>query len=84
MLPKLNNEISDALLHGTGPLEVQDERGERSYVIVPLDEYRQLVDHEFRKWLQIGIDQADQGDEAEWNSDDILAEARQRFLAKPA
>jgi hypothetical protein len=83
MTPKLNPELSDAVRKQAGPLEVQDAAGELRYVIVGQDEYRALVDGEFRRWLQVGLDQEASGESAEWNTAEILAEARRRHLDLP-
>jgi hypothetical protein len=67
MAPKLNSDVSEALRS-------------RAYVIVPKEEYRQLVEHEFRQWLQVGADQADRGETIAWNTQEIIAEAHRRYL----
>jgi len=77
-IPKLSAEISNALQSGAGPLEVTDQLGTQSYFIVPKDEYRRLVQHEFRQWLQVGLDQEARGELGDWNVDEVLAEAHRR------
>ncbi len=79
MVPKLSDEQRQAIesKHG-GPIEVQDDRTERTYVLVGRDEFRRMVEDQLRRELQIGFDQADAGDVAEWNVDEMLQEARQR------
>lgn len=83
MTPKLDNKLSAALRTDGGPLKVEDAAGERRYVIVDHDAYQALVKQEFRRWLQVGLDQEARGEEAEWNTDEILAEARRRFQSSP-
>ena len=83
MTPKLNSELS-AALRQQSPLEVQDERGELQYVIMRKDEFNRLLEHDFQQWLKIGLDQADRGEVAEWDTDEMLAEARRRFLQDQA
>ena len=69
MTPKLNSELSHVLREqGGGPLEVQDEQGQELYVIVSKQEYRHLIEHEFRQWLQVGLDQEARGEFAPWNT----------------
>jgi hypothetical protein len=84
MPPRLTHELAVAIRQHGLPLEVRDEAGQQQFVILTKDDYRRLVDHEFRGWLQAGFDQADRGDVADWNTDDILAEARRRFPTDPA
>jgi hypothetical protein len=84
MTPKLDNELSEALRRQGGPLEVQDEHGQSRYVILAKDEYRQLVEHEFRQWLQVALDQEARGEATEWNLDEVLAEAHRRHDARQA
>jgi hypothetical protein len=82
MTPKLNDELSETLRRQGAPLEVQDAQGQRVYMIVEKQDYRHLVDHEFQQWLQVGLDQADRGDVAPWNTAEILAEARRRYVSE--
>jgi len=82
MIPKLSLELSNVLQGRPGPLEVADDRGTQHYFIVPKDEYRKLVEHEFRQWLQVGLDQESRGEVGDWNLSDVLAEAHQRFAAR--
>lgn len=79
MAPKLSDEQRQAIesKHG-GPIEVQDDRTKRTYVLVGRDEFHRMVEDQLRRELQIGFDQADAGDVAEWNIDEMLQEARQR------
>lgn len=84
MTPKLDSQISQALQSHHGPLEVRDENDARSYVIVPKDDYRRLVEREFQAWLQTGLDQESQGGLGAWNLDEVLSEARRRWSARPA
>jgi hypothetical protein len=79
MTPRLNSEISQVLRQQQGPLEVQDEQGMREYVILAKDTYRHLVEHEFRQWLQVGLDQEAAGQAAEWSLEEVRAEAHRRF-----
>ena len=81
LIPKLSEEISAALRSGAGPLEVADQFGTQNYFIVPKDEYRKLVRHEFRQWLQVGLDQEARGELGNWNVDEVLAEARRRYAS---
>jgi hypothetical protein len=84
MTPKLDNELSEALRRQGGPLEVQDEHGQLQYVILSKVEHRQLVEHEFRQWLQVGLDQEARGEALEWNVGELLAVAHRRLDARQA
>lgn len=79
MSPKLSDEQREAIerQHG-GPIEVRDDRTEQVYVLVGRDQFRQLVEEQLRRDLQIGFDQADGGDVAAWNVEEVLREARRR------
>jgi hypothetical protein len=81
MTPRLDHDLAEAIRQHGLPLEVQDEAGQQQFVILAKDDYRRLVDHEFRQWLQVGIDQADRGEIADWSTDELLAEARRRQLS---
>jgi hypothetical protein len=78
MTPRLDSVISHVLRQQQGPLEVHDEQGMREYVIVAKDTYRHLIEHEFRQWLQVGLDQETAGQAGPWSLDDVLAEAHRR------
>jgi hypothetical protein len=82
MIPKLTSELSDALQNRTGPLEVADQQGLQHYVIVPKDDYRKLIEHEFQQWLQIGLDQEARGEVTDWDVNEVLSEAHRRFEAR--
>ena len=79
MAPKLSDEQREAIVSGHGaPIEVEDEQSRRVYILVARDDFSRLVDAELRRELQIGFDQADRGDVADWNVEEILAEAHRR------
>jgi bifunctional DNA-binding transcriptional regulator/antitoxin component of YhaV-PrlF toxin-antitoxin module len=83
MIPKLTDEQRAALsIHPGTAVEVEDEQTRRIYVLVAKDDFRQLVDGSLRRELQIGFDQADAGDVAEWDVEEILAEARRRHASR--
>ncbi len=76
MAPKIPDNIRDELNRHPGkPLEIEDAATHKVYVIVPKDDFVKMVDDELRRQLQIGFDQADAGEVAEWDVDEILAEA---------
>ncbi len=82
MTPKLNSELSEALRQQAGPLEVQDALGEKSYVIVSKEQYRKLLEHEFREWIRPALEQDARDEAQEWNVEEVLAEAHRRFEAR--
>ncbi len=62
--------MRDALVQWPGrPLEIEDETTHSVYVIVRKEDFRQLVDEELRRQLQIGFDQADAGEVIHWDVD---------------
>lgn len=79
MNPYLSDEQREAIesKHG-GPIEVRDDRTQQVYVLIGRDQFRQLVEEQLRRDLQIGFDQADAGDVAAWNVEEVLQEARRR------
>jgi len=79
MIPKLTEEQRQALRAAAGrAVEVEDDQTQRTYVLVAKDEFPQFVDEAIRRELQIGFDQADAGDVADWDVEEMLAEARRR------
>lgn len=84
MPPKLSDEQRLAINREGGPVEVQDDRTQRVYVLVARDEFHHLVEQQLRRELQIGFDQADAGDVGDWNLDEMLQGARQRQASDSA
>jgi hypothetical protein len=83
MPPKLTEEQRQAIRNSPGhAVEVEDEETQRVYVLVARDDFRQLVDDALKRELQIGFDQADSGDVADWDVEEILAEAHRRYSAR--
>lgn len=79
MAPKLSDEQRQALnQQPRGPVDVEDDQTQQIYVLVAKEDFRQLVDVELRRELQVGFDQADRGELAEWDPEDIRREGRRR------
>ena len=79
MTPRLTEEQRQALTRQPGqPVEVEDEQTQKVYVLVAREDFRQMIDGELRRQLQIGFDQADAGDVADWDVEEILDEAHRR------
>ena len=79
MSTKLSEEQRQAIESSRGgPVEVRDDRTQQVYVLVARDQFRRLVEEQLRRELQIGFDQADAGDVASWNVEEMLQEARRR------
>lgn len=79
MTPKLSDEQRQAIQNREGgPVEVEDDRTQRVYVLVARDEFHRLVEEQLRRELQVGFNQADAGDVAAWDLDEMLQAARQR------
>lgn len=85
MTPKLSQELREALHRHPGqPVEVEDEQTHRVYVIVAREEFRQMIDEELRRQLQIGIDQADAGDVAAWDAEEFRGRMRRGHEPQPS
>ena len=83
MTPKLSEEQRQAIQNRDGgPVEVEDDRTQRVYVLVARDEFHRLVEEQLRAELQVGFDQADAGDSGEWDVDEMLQEAHLRYSKK--
>lgn len=81
MTPKIPENIRQALHQQQGkPLEVEDEQTHKLYVIVAKEEFRKMVDDQLRQQLQIGFDQADSDDVANWDVEEVLEEAHRRHV----
>ena len=83
MAPKITDEMRQALHQQPDrPLKIEDDQTQKTYVLVSEENFQQWVDAELRRELQIGFDQADAGDVAEWDVDAMLNEAHARHAAK--
>jgi len=79
MAPKLTDEQRLALESRPGqPVEIEDDRTQRVYVLVTRDDFQSLCDERLRRELEVGFEQADRGDLADWDLDEMLSEARRR------
>jgi hypothetical protein len=79
MTPKITDEMRRALEQRPGkPLAVEDEQTQKVYVLVPQEDFPVLVEGELHRQLQIGFDQADQGQSEPWNIEATLTEAHRR------
>lgn len=83
MILKLTEEQRQSIQANTGDLvEIEDEHTQRVYVLVEKAAYRQMIDETLRQKLQVGFDEADAGDVADWDVEEILAEAHRRFSSR--
>ena len=83
MAPKITEEMRQALnQHPDRPLKIEDDQTEKTYLLIPQENFRQWVDDELRRELQIGFDEADAGEVAEWDVESILSTARSSPLAE--
>jgi hypothetical protein len=48
------------------------------YILVARDDFQSLCDERLRRELEVGFEQADRGDVADWDLDEMLCEARRR------
>lgn len=63
--------------HG-GTTEAHGDCTQQIDGLVGRHEFQQMVEDQLRRELQIGFDQADAGDVAAWNLEEMLQEARRR------
>lgn len=83
MTPKLSDEQRLAIQDCDGrPVEVEDDRTRRVYIIVARDEFQRLVEEQLRAELQVGFDQADAGDLGDWDAEEMRQEAHRRHSSK--
>jgi hypothetical protein len=79
MAPKLTDEQRQALESRPGrPVEVEDDRTQRVYILVARDDFQSLFDERLRRELEVGFEQADKGEVEDWDLDEMLNEARRR------
>src|SRR4051812_40056351 len=73
MTPKLTDELREGLLRQPGrPIEVEDDRTQKVYILVAREDFSRLVDDSLRQALQIGLDQSDRGESESWDADAFL------------
>ena len=68
-----------ALEQAESPVFFVDADGKATHVILPLEDARRMFDDYLRRGLQIGFDQADQGQIVDWNPEKIKAEGRRKL-----
>jgi hypothetical protein len=77
--PKLTAEQLRAIeAQPSGFTRVEDDRTQKSYLIIEEAQAMHLYEQWLRDQLQIGFDQADRGELAEWNLDQFLAKMHQQ------
>ena len=85
MTPKLSEEQRQAIQNRDGgPVEVEDDRTQRMYVLIARDQFHHLVEEQLRAELKVGIDQADAGEVDEWKVEEMIQEAHRRHSSKAA
>ncbi|HCO24783.1 MAG: hypothetical protein CME31_12345 [Gimesia sp.] len=83
MAPEITEEMQQALNQQPDrPLKIEDDQSQKTYLLIPQVNFRQWVDAELRRELQIGFDEADAGEVAEWDVESILSTARSSPLAE--
>lgn len=84
MTPKITEEMRQALHQQPDrPLKIEDDQTQKVYLLVPQDEFQHWVNVELRRELQIGFDQADAGDVADWDVEEILKQAHAHRITEP-
>ena len=82
MSPKITDEMRSALNEHPGqPVKVEDDQTQKVYFLIAADN-RQVFDDWLSRELQIGFDEADRGEVAEWNVEQFLANAHERHQAE--
>ena len=72
--PKLTDAQRQAILTQPGDFtRVEDDQTHKAYFLIEQTRAEALYDRWLREQLQIGIDQADRGEVAEWSLEDFLA-----------
>lgn len=85
MTPKLTEDMREALSRQTGgPIEVEDDRTQKVYVLVEREAFGKLVDDTLRQSLQIGLDQSDRGESEPWDVEHFLQEAHRKNVQRSA
>jgi hypothetical protein len=85
MTPKLTEDMREALSRRSGgPIEVEDERTEKVYVLVEREAFGKLVDDTLRQALQVGLEQSDRGESEPWDVEDFLKEAHRKHAQQSA
>ena len=83
MTPKLTDEMRAALDRRPGrPIEVEDDRTRKVYVLVDRDGLSGLIDDALRRALQVGLDQSDRGESEPWDAGAFLDEAHRRHAQR--
>jgi hypothetical protein len=79
MTPKLTEEQREAISAQPGGfVRVEDDQTRKVYLIIEESRASELYEQWLRQELQKGFDAADRGDVAEWNLDEVLADAHRR------
>lgn len=83
MAPRITEEQREALEQSAGgPVEVEDDRTRKVYLLIEEDEARRRLGDWLRRELQIGFDQADRGESRPWDIEATLAEAHRRHAGR--
>ena len=70
------DELQQALEQEQGaPVYLVGLDGKTTHVVLPIDDARHMFDDYLRRELQVGFDQADRGESAEWNVGEFLERA---------
>lgn len=73
-IPKLTEEQRRAVLSQPGDFaRVEDDETHKVYLIIEESRAAELYDRWLREQLQIGFDEADRGEMAEWDLNQFLA-----------
>jgi hypothetical protein len=76
--PQLTPEIRAALsAHPGEPLHIADEQTRKVYLVIEQGAFPELEEEYIREKLEEGFAAIEKGEEEEWNSASIKAEARQ-------
>lgn len=78
-LPKVTDAQRHALVMQPGEFaRVEDDLTQKFYLLIEEGRARELYQQWLREQLQVGFDEADRGQMAEWNLDEFLAKMRRK------
>ena len=81
--PKLTDEQRQAmLLHSGDFTRVEDDQTQKVYLLIEESRANELYQHWLREQLQVGFDEADRGQLAEWDLEAFLANMHRQHAGR--
>jgi len=82
-VPKLTDEQRQAVrFHPGGFTRVEDDQTQKVYFLIEESRAKELYDQWVRQQLQVGFDEVDRGQLAEWDLDTFLAEMHRQHAGR--